>query len=176
MLTNETLETLRNRRSCKNFLPEQIKDEELEAILDAGTWAPTGMGKQSPIMIAVQNKEDIDELERINAEIFGKPGNHMFYGAPTVIVVLADAKIVTSVYDGSLVMGNLQNAAVSLGVGACWIHRAKETFEREDGKALLKKWGIEGEYIGIGNCVLGYKAADPAPARPRKDDYIRIIK
>lgn len=176
MITNETLATLKGRRSCKNFKPEQIKDEELEAVLEAGTYAPTGMGKQSPIMIAVQNKEDIAELERINAEVFGKRGAPMFYGAPTVIVVLADADRVTAVYDGSLVMGNLLNAAASIGVGACWIHRAKETFEREDGKALLKKWGIEGNYIGVGNCVLGYAAAEPAPALPRKADYITIIK
>ena len=176
MITNETLATLKGRRSCKNFKPEQIKDEELEAVLEAGTYAPTGMGKQSPIMIAVQNKEDVAELERINAEIFGKPGAPMFYGAPTVIVVLADADRVTAIYDGSLVMGNLLNAAASIGVGACWIHRAKETFEREDGKALLKKWGIEGNYIGIGNCILGYAAGEPTPALPRKADYITIIK
>ena len=176
MITNDTLTTLKNRRSCKDYKPEQIKDEELEAILDAGTWAPTGMGKQSPIMIAVQNKEDIAELERINAEIFGKPGAPLFYGAPTVVVVLADAERPTAVYDGSLVMGNLLNAAASIGVGACWIHRAKETFEREDGKALLKKWGINGNYIGIGNCILGYAASKPKEGLPRKSDYITIIK
>ena len=156
MLKNETLETLKARRSCRDFKPEQIKDEELDAILEAGTYAPTGMGKQSPIMIAVQNKDDIAELERINAEIFGKPDSNPFYGAPTVIVVLADADRPTAVYDGSLVMGNLLNAAASVGVDSCWIHRAKETFEREDGRTLLKKWGIEGNYIGIGNCCLLY--------------------
>lgn len=176
MLKNETLETLKNRRSCKNFKPDQISDGELEAILDAGTWAPTGMGKQSPIMIAVQDKDDIAELERINAEIFGKPGLHTFYGAPTVVIVLADANIPTGIYDGSLVMGNLLNAASSLGVGACWIHRAKETFERADGKALLEKWGIKGDYIGVGNCVLGYAAAEPKAALPRKENYITVIK
>lgn len=143
MLKNETLETLKTRRSCRDFKSEQIKDEELDAILEAGTYAPTGMGKQSPIMIAVQNKDDIAELERINAEIFGKPDSNPFYGAPTVIVVLADADRPTAVYDGSLVMGNLLNAAASVGVDSCWIHRAKETFEREDGRTLLKKWGIE---------------------------------
>ena len=176
MLKNETLETLKARRSCRDFKPEQIKDEELDAILEAGTYAPTGMGKQSPIMIAVQNKDDIAELERINAEIFGKPDSNPFYGAPTVIVVLADADRPTAVYDGSLVMGNLLNAAASVGVDSCWIHRAKETFEREDGRTLLKKWGIEGNYIGICNCVLGYAASSTSPALPRKTGYITKVK
>ena len=175
-MSNETLKTLNARRSCKAYTSEVIKEEELDAILEAGTHAPTGMGKQSPVMIAVQNKDDIKELERINAEIFGKPGAPMFYGATTVIVVLAKADIPTGIYDGSLVAGNILNAAASLGVGACWIHRAKETFEREDGKALLKKWGVEGDYIGVSNCILGYAAKDPAPALPRKADYIRKIK
>lgn len=176
MIKNETLDTLKKRRSCRAFKPELITDEELETILEAGTWAPSGMGKQSPIMIAVQNKDDISELEKINAEIFGKPGTNPFYGATTVIVVLADADRPTAVYDGSLVMGNLMNAAASIGVDSCWIHRAKETFEREDGKALLKKWGIKGNYIGVGNCILGYAAKEiPAPA-PRKENYITIIK
>lgn len=176
MLKNETLETLKSRRSCRDFKPEQINDEELDAILEAGTYAPTGMGKQSPIMIVVQNKDDIAELERINAEIFGKPDSNPFYGAPTVIVVLADADRPTAVYDGSLVMGNLLNAAASVGVDSCWIHRAKETFEREDGRTLLKKWGIEGNYIGIGNCVLGYAASSHSPALPRKTGYITKVK
>lgn len=176
MITNDILELFKTRRSCRDFSPVQIKDEELDAILEAGTWAPTGMGKQSPIMIAVQNKDDIAELERINAEIFGKPENHVFYGAPTVVVVLADAQRPTALYDGSLVLGNLQNAAASIGVGSCWIHRAKETFERPDGKALLEKWGIKGDYIGVGNCVLGYEATKPAAPAPRKADYIKIIK
>ena len=175
-MTNETLKTLNSRRSCKAYTSDVIKEEKLDAILEAGTYAPTGMGKQSPIMVAVQNKDDIKELERINAEIFGKPGAPMFYGATTVVVVLAEADKPTAVYDGSLVMGNLLNAAASLGVGACWIHRAKETFEREDGKALLKKWGLAGNYIGVGNCILGYAAKEPAPALPRKADYIKKIK
>lgn len=176
MIKNETLETLKTRRSCRAYKPEMITDEELETVLEAGTWAPTGMGKQSPILIAVQNPEDVAELSRINAEIFGKPGFDPFYGAKTVIVVLADAERPTRVEDGSLVLGNMMNAAASIGLGSCWIHRAKETFEREDGKALLKKWGITGNYTGIGNCILGYAAEpDKAPA-PRKDDYITIIK
>lgn len=175
MIKNETLETLIKRRSCRACKPEQITDEELNAVLEAGTWAPSGMGKQSPIFVAVQNKETIAELSRINAEIFGRPGTDPFYGAPTVIAVLADADRITCVEDGSLALGNMMNAAASVGIGSCWIHRAKETFEREDGKSLLEKWGIKGNYRGIGFCILGYSAeAEKTPA-PRKTDYITKI-
>ncbi len=168
---NNVIETLVNRRSVRAYLPEQIKEEELQQILKAGTYAPTGMGKQSPIMVVVQDADTIRQLSEINAQIMGTSADP-FYGAPTVIVVLADKSIPTCVEDGSLVIGNLMNAAASLGVASCWIHRAKQTFETEEGKALLKKWGIKGEYVGVGNCILGYaktKAADP---KPRKDDYI----
>jgi len=176
MIKNKTLETLKKRRSCRAYKPEQISDEDLDAVLEAGIWAPTGMGKQSPILVAVQDKDTITELSRINAEIFGRPEIDPFYGAPTVIVVLADADRVTCIEDGSLALGNMMNAAESIGLGSCWIHRAKETFEREDGKALLIKWGIKGNYRGIGNCILGYSAeADKAPT-PRKSDYIIKIK
>lgn len=176
MIKNETLEVLKKRRSCRAYKSEQIKDEELEAILEAGTWAPTGRGNQSPKIIAVQDKETIAELSKINAEIFGRPGTDPFYGAPTVVVVLADADRITYIEDGSLVLGNMMIAASSIGLGSCWIHRAKETFEREDGKAILKKWGITGNYIGIGNCILGYSAEENKTPSKRKDDYITIIK
>jgi len=176
MLKNETLETIKKRRSCRAYKPEQIKDEELEAILEAGTWAPTGMGKQSPILIAVQDKETISKLSKINAEIFGRPEIDPFYGAPTVVVVLADADRVTRVEDGSLVLGNIMNAATSIGLGSCWIHRAKQTFEREDGKELLKNWGITGNYIGVGNCILGYPEESYNEPVPRKSNYVTIIK
>lgn len=176
MIKNEVLEVLKKRRSCRAYQPEQIKDEELETILDAGTWAPTGKGSQSPKIIAVQDKEIIAELSKINAEIFGRPGIDPFYGAPTIVVVLADADRITCVEDGSLVLGNMMIAASSIGLGSCWIHRAKETFEGEYGKSLLKKWGITGNYIGVGHCALGYSAeAEKAPS-PRKEDYITIIK
>ena len=107
----------------------------------------------------------------MNAAIMGKDCDPM-YGAPTILVVLADANAKCAVQDGSLVMGNLMLAAASLGLGSCWINRAKEEFESEEGKALLKKWGIEGEWIGVGHCTLGYPAGDPQPAAPRKSDYI----
>ena len=167
---NETLKTLRERRSVRRYRPEQIKPEELEAILDAGTWAPSAMGKQSAVMVVVQDRETIQEMSKLNAEIQGAPGTDPFYGAPTVVVVLAEGA--NAVPDGSLVMGNLMNAAHALGLGSCWIHRAREEFDSDEGKALLRQWGIEGDWVGIGHCILGYPAADPKPAAPRKPDYI----
>ena len=163
------IDILKSRRSCRNFDGRPITKEQLETILKAGTYAATGMGRQSPIMIAVQDKATIAQLSKMNADIMGSDGDP-FYGAATVIIVLADKQIPTYLYDGSLVMGNLMNAAEAVGVQSCWIHRAKEEFESETGKALLKKWGIEGDYEGIGHCVLGY--GEKVPAKPRKEHYI----
>ncbi len=165
----DALETLKSRRSCRSFDGRPITDEELNTILEAGMYAPTGMGKQSPIMVAVTDKETVKRLSKMNAAIMGADIDP-FYGAATVIVVLADKSIPTYIYDGSLVMGNLMNAAEAIGVQSCWIHRAKEEFESAEGKALLKKWGVEGDYEGIGHCVLGY--GGKVPAKPRKDEYI----
>lgn len=151
---NETLQTLKTRRSVRSYRPDQVKEEDLQQILEAGTYAPTGMGMQSPIMIVVQDREEINYLSKLNAAVMGSSSDP-FYGAPTVIVVLADKNRGTCVEDGSLVMGNLMNAAASLGVDSCWIHRAKEVFASPEGKALLEKWGIQGEYIGVGHCILG---------------------
>lgn len=167
---NETLKTLRERRSVRRYRPEQIKPEELEAILDAGTWAPSAMGKQSAVMVVVQDRETIQEMSKLNAEIQGAPGTDPFYGAPTVVVVLAEGA--NAVPDGSLVMGNLMNAAWSLGVASCWINRARELFERPEGKALLRKWGLPEGLQGVGNCILGYADGEiPAP-KARKEGYI----
>ncbi len=168
----ETLQDIRTRRSCRKFQPRQIADEELNAILEAGTWAPTGRGAQSPVMVVVQDRETIDQLSRMNAAILGVDSDP-FYGAPTVVVVLADKSRPTCREDGTLVMGTLMLAAHAVGVASCWIHRAHEVFESEEGKALLKKWGIQGDYEGIGHCVLGYAAENgEAPAKPRKENYI----
>ncbi len=170
---NETLKVLETRRSCRNFKPDMIKDEELQAIIKAGTYAATGMGKQSPIIIAVTDKQLRDEIMEENRKIGGwNEGFDPFYGAPVILIVLAKKDVRTYIYDGSLVMGNLMNAAESLGVASIWIHRAKEEFESDFGKALLKKLGIEEEYEGIGHCALGY-AAEPAKApAPRKENYV----
>ena len=134
-------------------------------------YAPTGMGRQSPVMVAVQDPDTVRELSRLNARVMGA-STDPFYGAPTVIVVLADPEIGTYREDGSLVMGNLLNAAHAVGLGSCWIHRAREVFDSPEGKALLKKWGVPEKYVGIGNCILGYAAQPAAAPKPRKADYI----
>ena len=170
-----TLEDLKSRRSCRSFQPRQITDAELEAVLEAGTYAPTGRGHQSPVLVAVQDKATRDQLSRMNAEIMGSDTDP-FYGAPTVVVVLVEKDWGTGIYDGSCVMCNLLNAASALGLGSCWVHRAREAFERDEGRELLRRWGIEGDYVGVGHCVLGYPAqALPAPA-PRKENYIVRVK
>lgn len=174
---SETLVTLQTRRSCRAYKPELIENEKLEAIMKAGTYAATGMGKQSPIIISVTNKEMRDKLSYLNAGVMGKAGEmDPFYGAPQLLIVLANREVPTYVYDGSLVMGNLMNAAADLGVDSCWIHRAKEVFDSEDGKAILKELGIEGNYEGIGHLVLGYASEPLKEAAPRKENYIYYIK
>ena len=175
-MTNEVLENIKNRRSVRSYSDRPLEEEKLSAILEAGTFAATGMGKQSPVIVAVENKEDREILRKLNAEIIENPDSDPFYGAPVVAVVLADKNIRTHTEDGSLVIGNLMLAAASLGVSSCWIHRAKETFETQEGKALLKKWGLSEDLAGVGNCILGYAAGPIPEARPRKKDYIKIIK
>ncbi len=173
---NEAMNNLLTRRSCRKYKPDMLPQDVLDEILKAGTYAATGHGTQNPIMIAVTNKEVRDKLSKLNAQIFGKPDIDPFYGAPVVVIVLADKKYPTYVYDGSLVMGSLMHAAHALGVASCWIHRAKEEFELPEGKEILKELGIEGDYEGIGHCILGYAdCPEPAPA-PRKENRIYYIK
>lgn len=170
---NKTLEAIYNRRSIRKYKAEQISRAELEAVLKAGVCAPTGMNRQSPIIVAVQDREEIAYLSKLNAAV-----NHWetdpFYGAPTVLVVLAETGSPFAVQDGSLVMGNLMNAASALGLGSCWINRAREVFDSGEGRALLKKWGIEGEYTGVGNCILGYPNEEPE-MKPRKENYVYYV-
>ena len=169
---NETLKVLKERRSIRKYKKDQINEDQLNQILEAATYAPTGMGKQSPIMVVVQDEGTIKELSKMNAEVTGT-NSDPFYGAPTVVVVLADrGSRPTYIEDGSLVMGNLMNAAYAVGVDSCWVHRAKEVFESERGKELLKKWGVEGDYVGIGHCILGYRDCEYPKAKPRKENYI----
>ena len=171
-MTNAVLESLKTRRSCRKYEAKQISDEELNAVLEAGTWAPTAMGMQEPIMVVLQDPEKIAKVERLNSAVMGNPDGHPFYGAPTVVIVFSDSSRPNIfVEDGSLVMGNLLNAAHAVGLGSCWIHRAREVFATEEGKALKKEWGIPDSYEGIGNCILGY-AVEEAPAKPRKEGYV----
>ena len=171
---NETIKTLIERRSCKKFKSEQIKKEELDLILQAGMNAPTGKGMQSPIILVLQDKEKIEKLREINKKNLGRDVDP-FYNAPTVLVVMADKNMFTYVEDGSLVLGNMMNAAFSLGVGSCWIHRAKEEFESPEGKALLKEWNISENYVGVGHYILGYADMEYPEPKPRKKDYVRYI-
>ena len=174
---SETLKVLETRRSCRAYKPQLIEEEKLQAIIKAGTYAATGMGRQSPIIIAVTNKEMRDKLSAMNAKIMGQgDGFDPFYGAPELLIVLANKDMPTYIYDGSLVMGNLMNAAADLGVDSCCIHRAKEEFESEEGKEILKSLGIEGNYEGIGHLVLGYAAAPLKDAAPRKEDYVYYVR
>ena len=168
---SETLTVLKTRRSCRAYKPELIEEEKLNAIIEAGTYAATGMGKQSPIIIAVTDKALRDKLSKMNAAIMGV-NIDPFYGAPELLIVLANKEMPTYIYDGSLVMGNMMNAAADLGVANCWIHRAKEEFESEEGKAILKDLGVEGDYEGIGHLILGYAAKPEAEPAPRKADYV----
>lgn len=170
----DVLQALTQRRSCKVYTGECVDSDTLHKILAAGMNAPSGMGKQSAKIVVLQAPEEIAALERMNAAILGNPDLHPFYGAPTVCVVVANADVPTCVEDGSLVMGNLMNAAWSLGVGSCWIHRAREEFSTPEGQALLASWGITGNYIGIGHCLLGFPAKPYATPKPRKDDYLLL--
>lgn len=172
---NEVINNIIKRRSIKKYKSDMIPRETLEKILEAGTYAPTGMNRQSPIIVAITNKEVRDRLSALNAKIMGRDGIDPFYGAPVVVVVLADKAVRTYKYDGSLVMGNLMLAADSLGLGSCWIHRAKEEFETEEGKQILRNLGIEGDYEGIGHCILGYIDGEYPEVRPRKDNYIYYV-
>ena len=171
---NETINNLIERRSIKRYRSDMIPENIIDKIIKAGTYAPTGMNKQSPIILAITNKEMRDKISKLNASIMGVETDP-FYGAPVVLVVLADSTIPTYLYDGSLVMGNLLNAAHSLGIGSCWIHRAKEVFEKEEGREILESLGISRNYVGIGNCVLGYSDEIKNPSL-RKDNYVYYIK
>ena len=171
-MENLVLQALKTRRSVRRYSTRQVDEQTLQAILEAGTYAATGMNRQSPIMVVVQDSAALETLRQMNAEILGNPDADPFYGAPTVVVVLADAHVSTCLEDGSLVIGNLMNAAHALGVDSCWIHRAKQTFATEKGKALLRKWGISGDYVGVGHCILGYRDGEMPETKPRKENYI----
>lgn len=174
---SETMETLLNRRSVRKYKPDMVPKDVLEKIVKAGTYAATGMGRQSPIIIAVTQKEMRDKLSHMNAAVMGKGDDFdPFYGAPVVLVVLADKTMPTYQYDGSLVIGNMMLAAKDLGIASCWIHRAKEEFEGAEGKEILNSLGITGDYEGIGHCILGYADGEVPEAADRKDSYVYYVE
>lgn len=172
---NAAMENMLTRRSVRSYKPDAVPADVLDRIVKAGTYAATGGGRQSPIILAVTNKQMRDKLSRMNAEVMGADSDP-FYGAPAVLVVLADKKSSTCVYDGSLVMGNLMLAAHAEGLASCWIHRAKEVFGTEQGKQILRDLGIEGDYEGVGHCILGYAAGPEPEAAARKDNYVYYIR
>ncbi|WP_300623548.1 nitroreductase family protein [uncultured Megasphaera sp.] len=173
---NETIQTLISRRSIRKYKAEQIPESDLQQILEAGMYAASGMGIQPVTMVVVQDKEMIAKLTAMNAKIMGTDSNPM-YGAPTIVVVLADMEKSANAWsDGCLVMGNLMNAAASLGIGSCWINRAREEFESAEGKALLRQWNLPEHLVGVGHCILGYADGPVPAAKPRKADFVTYVR
>lgn len=163
----------KNRRSVRQYKPEQISDALLDAVLEAGVYAPSAMNNQKTVLVAVRDRETRDRLSRMNAAVMGAD-HDPFYGAPCVIVVLGDPAQGTWVEDGSLVLGNLMNAAYTMGLGSCWIHRAREVFDTPEGKALLREWGLPESLRGVGNCILGYPDQEPAPKARRAGRIVKV--
>lgn len=175
---NQTIKDLKERRSIRKFKDEQISDEDLKIILETGTYAPTGRGAQSPKIVVIQNPDTIREFSAWNRSYFPvevPEDMDPFYGAKTLLIVLADSEFPTYVEDGSSVLAVLVNAAHAIGVGSCWIHRARDEFASEKGKALLKEWGIPETYEGIGHVALGYPDMEAPEPLPRKEDYIHFV-
>ena len=170
---NEIIKAMKERRSIRKYKSEQIKDTELEQILEAGLYAASGRGQQATKLVVVQDKDTIARLSKMNAAVMGADTDPL-YGAPTVIPVFADRERVTCVEDGSLVIGNMMLAAHSIGVDSCWIHRAKEVFDSQEGKELMAEWGVDAGYFGVGNCILGYRDCEYPVAPARKEG--RIIR
>ena len=175
MMKMNFLEIIRTRRSCRSYKPEQITDEQLNAILEAGTYAPTSRGLQSPFIVAVQNKNLLDRLAKMNAEVMGVSTNP-YYDAPTYILVFVPAEASNGIQDASLVLENMMLAAHAQGLGSCWIHREREMFATEEGQELMKQWGLPDGLVGIGALSVGYPAGEPSPAKPRKEGYTRVIR
>ena len=168
---NEAMKNLLERRSVRGYKKDLVPADVLDEILEAGKYAPSGMGQQKTFMVVTQDPELVAKLSRMNADVMGAKSDP-FYGAPTVVIVFADSEQGTCVENGSLVMGNLMNAAHAVGVDSCWIHRAREVFDSEEGKALKAEWGVPESYIGLGHCVLGYRSGEYPEAKARKDGFV----
>ena len=174
-MKDELLDLIKTRRSVRQYRPDQIADGALDAVLEAGTWAASGNGRQSPVLVAVQDPEDRAALARMNAAVMGRDGDP-YYGAPTVVLVLADPEIGTWVEDGSLALGNMMLQAHALGLGSCWIHRERQMFASGEGKALLRKWGLDEKLEGVGSIALGYPEGELPQPKPRKEGYAVKIR
>lgn len=174
-MEKDFLHLIQTRRSCRSYRPEQIADEQLEAILQAGTYALSAMGAQSPYIVAVQNPGKIAQLSAMNARVMNTSADP-YYGAPTLVLVFAPREAKNAVQDASCVLENMMLAAHALGVGSCWINREREMFATEEGVALMKQWGLPEGLCGVGALSLGYPAAEPSPRKPRKEDYVRVIR
>ena len=172
---NAELQALKERRSVRKYKADMVPQELIEQVIEAGLYAASGHGTQEVIIVAVTNKAVRDKLAQMNREILGT-NSDSFYGAPVVLVVLGPKSNKLTPYDGSLVMGNLMQAAHAVGLGSCWINRAKEEFASEEGKQLLKEWGIEGEYEGVGHCILGYVDGPVPQAAARKANRVFYVK
>ena len=171
-MKTEALEVLKNRRAIRKYKPEQITEEELNAIVEAGTYAPTGAGTQGVQIVAVQTPEYVAAVDALNAKVLNNPGAHPYYGAPTILLIFETEQCVTHELDGAAVCTNMLNAAYAAGLGSCWIHRCKQMFELPEGKELLRKWGLPETLVGIASIALGYAdCAQPQP-KPRKTDYV----
>ena len=171
-MKTEALEVLKNRRAIRKFKPEQITEEELQAVVEAGTYAPTGGGKQGVQIVVVQKPEDVAEVNRLNGAVMGNPNGKPYYGAPTILLVFETEDCMTHELDGAAVCTNLLNAAYAVGLGSCWIHRTKQVFESDEGKALLRKWGLSETLVGVASVALGYADGDAPQPKPRKADYV----
>lgn len=174
-MENDVLKAIKERRSIRRYKDEQISDEELKTVLEAGTWAATGHGTQAPYIVAIQNPEICSLLRKMNAEIMGVESDP-YYGAPTIVIVLAPENNPNHTKDGSLILGNMMLAAHSIGLASCWINREDAMFASEQGKKLLQDWQLPEGLVGIGALSLGYASAHPHTVKPRKEDYYRIIK
>jgi len=170
-MENKMLDLLKTRRSVRGYKPEQVEREKLDAILEAGTYAPTGKGMQSPVIVAVQSPENRRAVQELNCKARGGSSDP-YYGAPTILLVLADPNRGTCVEDGSCVLNTMMQAAHALGVDSCWIHGEREMFELPEGKALLKKWGLSENLRGVGSLALGYGSGPVPQPKERKADYI----
>ena len=174
-MENQVIQNIMQRRSCRTFDPNRMPSDELiRQVAEAGTWSLTSRGQQNPIIVVVTNRQLRDRISQMNARVMGSSSDP-FYGAPCMLIVLVKQSE-NALYDGPIVMQTMMLAAHSLGLNSCWIHRAKEEFESEEGKQILRDLGIEGEYIGIGHLALGYTNQPIPEPKPRKADYIYWAK